>query len=131
MQMQQLPDVLLTWPSAKAAFSGDADIRYHLLGCQQTLAGALHAVGVVYESKVQPGLGGQLQGTQRSEVGTVRPTPRHRHVHPVNGSGHSSGDGVGDLYQGPDVFWLPDVGVLEVTIAEMIAQFDPRRHVTA
>jgi len=73
MQMQQLPDVLLTWPSAEAAFSGDADIRYHLLGGHQTLASALHAVGIVDESKVQPGFGVQLQGTQRSEVGIVRP----------------------------------------------------------
>src|SRR5262249_26980997 len=78
----------------------------------------------------QPGLGVQPQVPQRYKVGIVRPTTRHRHVDPVNGSGHPSGNGVGYLYQCPGILWLPAVSMLEVAVAEMIAQFDTRRHVT-
>src|SRR5439155_1067220 len=87
-----------------------------------------HAVGVVDEAEIELGLRPQPQPGQRRVVRVVGAIARHGQVDPGQRAAEARGERVGDLHEPGGVAGLREVTVLDVAVAEVIAELDVGRH---
>ncbi len=116
-------------PPAPAALGGDPESGHEAVGRLDAAARALDAVGVVQQTQVELGLGAQAEIPQRRIVSLVEPLPRDGQVDPGEGPPQARRQRIGDLDELARVGRLLEVAMLDVAVAEVIAELDVRGHV--
>ena len=114
---------LLGRSPSHAALGRHSKLRHHLLRSLDP-APRPFLVGMVHEAEEELGVLLKLQCLQRREIRRIRSVLGHRHVDPADRVLDLRQDEIRDLNQKTRVLRLDEMAMLNVAVAEVIAQLD-------